>query len=167
MWSTPARATRPMPIRFMGRRWLRIRRVSSARGTHRPADHAHHLALPALECVATPARIDRDRIPIPQADEQQRLFARPVKQLVAQARPRPELWYFPDTAKTMLILTGDAHAHPETMTRTRLTASTPTAPSSPSICLPVGASSMMSWRKAGEHKAMSLAFTLIPTSLMR
>jgi hypothetical protein len=63
--------------------------------------------------LTAPAWIDRDRIPIPQADEQQRLFARLIKQLVAQAHPLPQLWYFPDAAKTMLILTGDAHANPE------------------------------------------------------
>ncbi len=57
--------------------------------------------------------VNRDRIPVPQADEQQRLFARLVKQMVAQAKPIPQLWYFPGTAKTMLIITADAHAQPE------------------------------------------------------
>ena len=57
--------------------------------------------------------VDRDRIPVPQADEQQRLFARLVKQMAAQAKPVPQLWYFPGTAKTMLIITADAHAQPE------------------------------------------------------
>src|SRR5262249_28686016 len=28
------------------------------------------------------------------------------------AAPLPRLWYFPDSAMTMLILTGDAHANP-------------------------------------------------------
>jgi hypothetical protein len=54
--------------------------------------------------------VDRDRIPVPQADEQQRLFARLVKAMLNQ--PMPQLWYFPGQAKTMLILTGDAHANP-------------------------------------------------------
>jgi hypothetical protein len=53
--------------------------------------------------------IDRDKIPIPQADEQQRLFARLVQQLAGRRRPLPQLWYFPGTAKSMLILTADAH----------------------------------------------------------
>lgn len=57
--------------------------------------------------------VDRDLIPVPQADEQQRLFARLVQQLQANASPLPQLWYFPGTAKTMLILTGDAHANPQ------------------------------------------------------
>jgi hypothetical protein len=56
--------------------------------------------------------VDRNRIPAPQADEQQRLFARLVAQMVGEARPMPQLWYFPDTAKSMLIVTGDAHANP-------------------------------------------------------
>ena len=53
--------------------------------------------------------IDRNKIPIPQADEQQRLFARLATQMVSRNRPLPQLWYFPGTAKTMLILTSDAH----------------------------------------------------------
>jgi hypothetical protein len=56
--------------------------------------------------------VDRNRIPVPQADEQQRLFARLVAQMVGEAKPMPQLWYFPDTAKSMLIVTGDAHANP-------------------------------------------------------
>ena len=59
-----------------------------------------------------PLWIDRDRIPVPQADEQQRLLARLVQQQVGATQPLPQLWYFPGTAKTMLVLTGDAHANP-------------------------------------------------------
>ena len=32
-----------------------------------------------------------------------------MQQLVGRNRPLPQLWYFPGTAKTMLILTSDAH----------------------------------------------------------
>lgn len=53
--------------------------------------------------------VNRDRIPIPQADEQQRFFARLVHQLVGFNMPLPQLWYFPEDAKTMLILTSDSH----------------------------------------------------------
>jgi hypothetical protein len=56
--------------------------------------------------------VDRELIPIPQADEQQRFFARLVRLMVSSTKPLPQLWYFPGTAKTMLILTGDAHADP-------------------------------------------------------
>ena len=64
-----------------------------------------------FQTVGNPAApwIDRDKIPIPQADEQQRLLARLVLQLVGRNRPMPQLWYFPGTAKTMLILTSDGH----------------------------------------------------------
>jgi hypothetical protein len=54
--------------------------------------------------------VDRTRIPIPQADEQMRLFGHIVEDF--SAAPLPRLWYFPDSAMTMLILTGDAHANP-------------------------------------------------------
>ena len=56
--------------------------------------------------------VDRTRLPIVQADEQQRLFARLVRQAVESVRPLPRLWYFPGTARTMLIATSDAHANP-------------------------------------------------------
>ncbi len=59
-----------------------------------------------------PTWVDRDRMPIPQADVQQRLFARLVQQLAAQSKPLPQLWYFPGAAKTLIIPTGDAHANP-------------------------------------------------------
>jgi len=70
--------------------------------------------------AGAPAWIDRNLIPVPQADEQQRLLARLVRQLAAPVLPLPQLWYFPDTAKTMLILTGDAHANPTTEYQTEV-----------------------------------------------
>src|SRR6185436_326960 len=51
-------------------------------------------------------------IPVPQADEQMRLLAHIVEDLSASTIPLPRLWYFPDKALTMLILTGDAHGNP-------------------------------------------------------
>lgn len=60
-----------------------------------------------------PAWLDRTRIPIPQADEQQRLFARLVKQLVSVSRPLPQWWYFPGTAKSVLLLTTNTAANPD------------------------------------------------------
>jgi hypothetical protein len=58
------------------------------------------------------AWVDRNRIPIPQADEQMRLLTRVVEALTQDKMPLPRLWYFPDNAMTMLIPTGDAHANP-------------------------------------------------------
>jgi hypothetical protein len=56
--------------------------------------------------------VDRDRISIPQADEQQRLLARLVQLAITPTTPMPQLWYFPGTAKTVMVPTGDAHANP-------------------------------------------------------
>ena len=57
--------------------------------------------------------VDRNLIPIPQADEQQRFLARLIRQMVAGAEPLPQLWYFPGANKTVMVLTGDAHANPD------------------------------------------------------
>mgnify|MGYP000897045375 CR=1 FL=1 len=57
--------------------------------------------------------VDRDVIPVPQADEQQRLLARLIQAQLSATAPLPQLWYFPGSAKTMLVLTGDAHANPQ------------------------------------------------------
>ena len=54
--------------------------------------------------------IDLDRIAIPQADEQQRLFVNILSQL--SQRPLPRLWYFPEDKKSVLIATGDSHSNP-------------------------------------------------------
>ncbi len=56
--------------------------------------------------------VNRDKIPIPQADEQMRLLGHLIQDLSANVTPLPRLWYFPDNAMTMLILTADAHANP-------------------------------------------------------
>lgn len=54
--------------------------------------------------------IDLDRIHIPQADEQQRLFINILAQL--SDRPLPRLWYFPEDKKSVLVATGDSHMNP-------------------------------------------------------
>jgi hypothetical protein len=54
--------------------------------------------------------IDLERIEIPQADEQQRLFINILAQL--SKRPLPRLWYFPEDKKSVLIATGDSHSNP-------------------------------------------------------
>ncbi|MEP6985878.1 MAG: hypothetical protein ABI970_09780, partial [Chloroflexota bacterium] len=56
--------------------------------------------------------VDLNKMPIPQADEQQRFFARLILQAINANQPTPQMWYFPDSHKTMMILTGDAHANP-------------------------------------------------------
>jgi hypothetical protein len=54
--------------------------------------------------------IDLERIHIPQADEQQRLFVNILAQL--SRSPLPRLWYFPEDKKSVLIATGDSHSNP-------------------------------------------------------
>jgi hypothetical protein len=41
-----------------------------------------------------------------------RLLSHIVEDFLASAAPLPRLWYFPDGAMSMLVLTGDAHANP-------------------------------------------------------
>lgn len=56
--------------------------------------------------------IDLERIAIPQADEQQRLFVNLLMRLSEGRRPLPRLWYFPEDKKSILIATGDSHMNP-------------------------------------------------------
>jgi hypothetical protein len=55
--------------------------------------------------------VDLDRLPIPQADEQQRLLANLLSVLSQDARPLPRLWYFPGPAESVLVVTGDSHGN--------------------------------------------------------
>jgi hypothetical protein len=54
-------------------------------------------------------RIDFTRVGVPHADVQMRLFSRTIAALLADAMPLPRLWYFPGTARTVMVLTGDSH----------------------------------------------------------
>lgn len=56
--------------------------------------------------------VNLDRVAIPQADEQTRLFARLVESLVNDRMPLPRTWYFPQRAKTMLMTASSAHVNP-------------------------------------------------------
>lgn len=55
--------------------------------------------------------IDLERVAIPQADEQMRLLSRLIRDGLGRAVPMPQLWYFPNGALSMLILTADAHGN--------------------------------------------------------
>ncbi|HXF70776.1 MAG TPA: hypothetical protein VNK89_13325 [Thermoflexus sp.] len=55
--------------------------------------------------------IDLERVAIPQADEQMRLLSRLIRDGMAKAAPMPQVWYFPNGALSMLILTADAHGN--------------------------------------------------------
>ncbi len=58
----------------------------------------------------TPSWLDLNKALVPQADEQQRLLGRLVKQLASM--PLPQLWYLSGTNRTILIITSDSHADP-------------------------------------------------------
>lgn len=53
--------------------------------------------------------IDLERLAVPHADVQMRLLSRVIGDLLADHLPLPRLWYFPGTARTLLIPTGDSH----------------------------------------------------------
>ncbi|HYW87424.1 MAG TPA: fibronectin type III domain-containing protein, partial [Chloroflexota bacterium] len=54
--------------------------------------------------------VNLDRVPVPQADEQQRLLANIITNFGQQTTPIPRLWYFPSAGHlSMLIPTGDDH----------------------------------------------------------
>ena len=55
-----------------------------------------------------PDYLDRDLMGIPQADEQQRLFANLI--LATAQTPLPRLWYLPGNRRAAVIMVGDDHA---------------------------------------------------------
>jgi hypothetical protein len=57
-----------------------------------------------------PDWVDRDKIAIPQADEQQRLLANLIGKMNADRAPLPRFWYFPRSEKAVVVMTGDDHA---------------------------------------------------------
>ncbi len=55
--------------------------------------------------------VDLNKVAIPQADEQQRLFANLILIMNLDQRPLPRFWYFPQGAKAVVLMTGDDHAN--------------------------------------------------------
>jgi hypothetical protein len=53
--------------------------------------------------------VDRAKIAIPQADEQQRLLANLIIQMNRAKKPLPRFWYFPKTLQAVVVMTGDDH----------------------------------------------------------
>ena len=56
-----------------------------------------------------PGKLDLDRVGIPHADVQMRLFTRVVNALLEDVQPLPRLWYFPGVSKSVMVATGDTH----------------------------------------------------------
>jgi hypothetical protein len=53
--------------------------------------------------------IDLERVRVPHADVQMRLFSRMIGELLADSQPLPRLWYFPGASRTLLVPTSDSH----------------------------------------------------------
>ena len=58
-----------------------------------------------------PDWIDRNKMAIPQADEQQRLLANLIQEMNLDKKPLPRFWYLPQGEKAAVVMTGDDHAH--------------------------------------------------------
>jgi hypothetical protein len=54
--------------------------------------------------------INLNKVAIPQADEQQRLLANLILQMISDRTPLPRIWYLPSGRKAAVVMTGDDHA---------------------------------------------------------
>jgi hypothetical protein len=57
--------------------------------------------------------IDKDKVNIPYADVQMRMLGRAISDLLADTMPVPRLWYFPNANRTLMVITSDSHANPQ------------------------------------------------------
>lgn len=64
-----------------------------------------------------PDWIDRTKVAIPQADEQQRLLANLILEMNLDRKPLPRFWYLPFGHKAALVMTGDDHGNAGTRAR--------------------------------------------------
>lgn len=55
--------------------------------------------------------VDRSKVAIPQADEQQRLLANLVILMNRDKKPIPRFWYFPRGLPAVVVMTGDDHGY--------------------------------------------------------
>jgi len=58
-----------------------------------------------------PDWVDSNKIALPQADEQQRLFANLIADMMRAEQPMPRFWYFPNAKKAVIVMTGDDHGN--------------------------------------------------------
>jgi hypothetical protein len=81
-------------------------------GTDRDGDGLVRTVDVFYNVPAEPAQIDKDKVGLPHADIQMRLFSRVIADLLADAGPLPRLWYFPNASRTVLVATADSHSPP-------------------------------------------------------
>jgi hypothetical protein len=74
-----------------------------------------------------PDWIDRTKVSIPQADEQQRFLANLILEMNSDRKPLPRFWYLPNGHRAAVVMTGDDHARAGTRARWNefIAASTP------------------------------------------
>ncbi|MEJ0084588.1 MAG: DUF4082 domain-containing protein [Pseudomonadota bacterium] len=58
---------------------------------------------------AQPDWVDRSKISIPQADEQQRFLANLITDMNVDRKPLPRFWYLPNAHRAVVLMTGDDH----------------------------------------------------------
>jgi hypothetical protein len=56
-----------------------------------------------------PDWVDLNKVSIPQADENQRLFANVLTRMAQNRTPLPRFWYLPRSLKAAVVMTGDDH----------------------------------------------------------
>ncbi len=56
-----------------------------------------------------PDWVDKSKISIPQADEQQRFLANLITEMNADRKPLPRFWYLPNMHRAAVVMTGDDH----------------------------------------------------------
>ena len=71
----------------------------------------------ALASDPEPDWVNPEKIAIPQADIQQRLFANMITLMSADKMPLPRFWYLPWGLKAAIVMTGDDHGLGRTITR--------------------------------------------------
>ena len=72
---------------------------------------------PPTDPPSAPEWVDRNKLHIPQADEQQRLLANMILEMNADRKPLPRFWYFPKGFKAVIVMTGDDHGSGNTAPR--------------------------------------------------
>jgi hypothetical protein len=92
--------------------WARQKRDTSTQSI-RPVD----LFWGAVEWDMQPDWVNRDKVAIPQADEQQRLLANLLTGMNLDRAPLPRFWYLPRGERAAVVMTGDDHAVGNTLSQ--------------------------------------------------
>src|SRR5206468_887901 len=75
-----------------------------------PPMRSDDLFFGAASTNVQPDWVDLNKVAIPQADEQQRLFANLILEMNRDKKPLPRFWYLPRAGRAVIVMTGDDHA---------------------------------------------------------